>query len=121
MYKNLLNAVTTTTTSEQLDVENMSALALEFTAASISSGNGVFAVAVTIDGVNWVTYNMLIDNVTNTNGQNLTRVASKTLSSNTSVVVFFDQVWFKALRVLCTVTTDGAYSCWVHGNKVAVK
>jgi len=76
-------------------------------------------VQVSADGVNFVAYNMLIDNVTNTNAQNNTRVASKTLSSNTSVIVGLDtlSIGFKAIKVICTVTNDGSYSAILFGNK----
>lgn len=106
-----LSAVTATTTSEAIDVSMRTKLSLQFTAASISSGNGVFSVSVSNDGTNFVTYNRLTTNVTNTNGQTDTRVASVTLSSNTSSIVFFPVGdYFRYIKVTCTVTTDGAYT-----------
>lgn len=114
-----INAVTVTTSGTATDVSNLENMSLQFTAASISSGNGVFTVKVSVDGVNYVGYNMLIDNVTNSNAQNNTRVASKTLSSNTSVIVGLDtlSIGFKSIQVICTVTTDGSYSATLFGNK----
>jgi len=82
---------------------------LQFVAASITSGNGVFTVEVSNDGTNWVVYNRLTSNVTNTNGQTDTRVASSTLNSNTSVVFSIPDV-FAFFRVRVMVTTDGVYS-----------
>lgn len=113
----VLNAVTVDTTSAVVDVSMRSKLSLQLTCADHSSGNGVFTVQVTNsqdpDGTptNWVTYNRLTTNVTNTNAQTDTRVASVTLNSNTSVMVFFPLGdYFKYMRVAVDVTTDGTYS-----------
>src|SRR6266404_1473294 len=67
------------------DVSKRQLRSIMFKAASIASGNGVFKVYVSNDnGVTWVQYNRLTDNVTNTNAQGDTRVSSVTLSSNIS-------------------------------------
>ncbi len=88
-----------------------SKLSLQFIASGITSGNGVFTVDVSNDGTNWIQYNRLTTNVTNTNGQNDTRVASVTLSSNTNAFVFFPVGdYFRYLRVSVDLTTDGVYS-----------
>lgn len=114
----LLSAVVATTTSSPFNIEGFKRVGLQFLAASVSSGNGVFTVEGTIDGVNWVALNMLIDNVTNTNVQTLTRVASKTLSTNTSVLVWLDDILgLKAIRVKVTRTTDGAYSAFATASE----
>lgn len=86
---------------------------VQFTAASITSGNGVFTVEVSNDGTNWVVYSRLTTNVTNTNAQTDTRVASVTLSSNGSSVVFIpDPCAF--YRVKVAPTTDGTYSATAY-------
>lgn len=114
----LLNAVVVTTTSVPFNIEGFKRVGLQFLAASITSGNGVFTVEGTIDGTNWVALNILIDNVTNSNVETLTHVASKTLSSNTSVLVWLDNfLGLKAIRVKATRTTDGTYSAFVIGSK----
>lgn len=82
---------------------------LQFVAASVTSGNGVFTVEVSNDGSNWVAYNKLTTNVTNTNGQTDTRVASVTLNSNTSSVVSLPEN-FAFFRVKVAASIDGAYS-----------
>ena len=88
---------------------------LQLTAASVSSGNGVFTVDVSNDGTNWVAYNRLTTNVTNTNGQTDTRVASVTLSSSTSSVVTIPETDnFVFIRVRVVPTTDGAYTATVY-------
>lgn len=93
------------------DVSMRTKMSLQFVASGVSSGNGVFTVEVSNDGINWVAYNRLTTNVTNTNAQNDTRVASITLSSNTSSIVFFPLGdYFRYMRVNLNVTTDGVYS-----------
>lgn len=84
-------------------------MTLQFVASGITSGNGVFTVEVSNDGVNWVAYNKLTTNVTNTNGQTDTRVASVTLSSNTSSVVSLPEN-FAFYRVKVVASVDGTYS-----------
>lgn len=107
----LLSAVVATTTSSAIRIGKAYGLALQFTAASITAGNGVFTVEVSADNTNWISYNRLISNVTNTNSQHDTRVASVTLSSNTSAMVFFpSNDLFDYIRVTVTRTTDGTYS-----------
>jgi hypothetical protein len=114
----LLNAVVATTTSSAFSVDGFSRVGLQFLAAGISAGNGVFTVEGTIDGINWVALSTLIDNAANTNVQTITRVASKTLSSNTSALVWLDNfLGLTAIRVVVTRTTDGTYSCFATGSE----
>lgn len=84
-------------------------MSFQFIAASITSGNGVFTVDVSNDGINWIAYNRLTTNVTNTNAQTDTRVASVTLSSNTNAVVSIPDS-FSFYRANVVPTTDGLYS-----------
>ncbi len=108
---NVLDGVVVDTTSAAQDVSMRSKMSLQFTCADHGSGNGVFTVEVSNDGTNWVAYNRLTTNATNTNGQTDTRVASITLSSNTSSIVFFPVGdYFRYLRVLVDLTTDGTYT-----------
>lgn len=112
----LLAAVTATTTSAGTYVGNATKMAILLTAAAISSGNGAFTFEVSMDPVGtasptWLAYNRMVDNVTNTNAQTDTRVASKTLSSNTSALLFVpDADMFSLFRTIVTRTTDGTYS-----------
>ncbi len=79
--------------------------------SAITSGNGVYTVLVSNDGTNYAAYNRITSNVTNTNAQTDTRVASVTLSTNTTNFLFFPPGdTFQYLKVVCTVTTDGSYS-----------
>jgi hypothetical protein len=95
--------------SPTIGVGQSGRMSFQFTAASISSGNGVFTVEVSNDGSNFVVYNRMTTNVTNTNAQTDTRVASVTLNSNTSSVVSIPDS-FALYRVRVVMTTDGVYS-----------
>jgi len=107
-----INAQTATYTSDPVNIENAEKVQLEFTRANHSSGSSAFAVTVSVDGVNYVTYNKLIDNVTNTNAQALTRVASASLASDTSKHYTMDltQDAFRFMKVTVTETTDGTHT-----------
>lgn len=116
-----LAAVTGTTTSNEIFVGNFKKIAILLRAASITSGNGVFTVKAgfseeaSVDPT-MTAYNMLIDNVTNTNAQQLTRVASKTLSSNIDAFVWITaETPMTHITVTATVTTDGAYTAIIFG------
>lgn len=97
--------------SDPIPFENFGKNSLQMIASGITSGNGVFTVDVSNDASNWVAYNRLTTNATNTNAQTDTRVASVTLSSNTSSVVSLpitDNFAFWRVRVV--PTTDGTYN-----------
>jgi len=108
----LLSAVTADTTGSPINVEGYSKIGVQFKAASITSGNGVFTLEGTINGVDWVTLPM-ITVAANTNAQTLIRVVSVTLSSNTTNLVWLDpHMALKAIRAKVDMTTDGAYSAF---------
>lgn len=106
-----VTATVANTSALVLDVSKRQLKSIQFTCANHASGNGVFGVEVSNDGINWVVYNRLNDNLTNTNAQTDTRVVAPTLNSNTSKIYFFPTSdYFRYLRVFVTVTTDGLYS-----------
>jgi len=109
----LLTGVTATTTSSPMSVEGFSAVVFQILRENHSVGSSAFTFDGTVDGTNWVALNTLADNVTNTNAQNITRVAGKTLSANGSALLWLDLRNFplKAVRVKVTETTDGTHSC----------
>ena len=88
-------------------------VSIQFSSTGITSGNGVLTVEVSNDGYNWTAYNRLVTNVTNTNAQTDTRVASVTLSTNASSIVVIPDP-FAFYRVLCAVTTDGLYTATAY-------
>jgi len=110
-----LNAVTATTTSEPINIENARRISLLLTRANHSAGSSAFAVTVSVDGATYVTFNKLISNATNTNAQTLTRVASVSLASDTTSEVAMDleHSIFRWMKVTVTETTDGTHTAKV--------
>lgn len=108
----VLDAVTATTTSEPVNIENAEKITLMLTRTNHSAGSSAFAVTVSIDGITYVTFNKLISNVTNTNAQTKTRVASVSLASDTSSAVDMDleNSIFRWMKVTVTETTDGTHT-----------
>src|SRR4051794_22900787 len=125
-----LNAVTATTTSKKFFVGGAKRVGIHLRAAAITSGNGAFAIkgssepfdiaqSVSFDEFNnphggatvtMTALNMFIDNLTNTNAQNYTRVNGKTLSSNGDAFLWLDpKVLTNWLELTVTRTTDGTY------------
>jgi hypothetical protein len=90
----------------------MGKTSIQFIAASVSSGNGVYTVEVSNDGTNWTAYNRLTTNVTNTNSQTDLRASSVTLNATGTAVVSIPDA-FVFLRIKVVPTTDGTYSAVV--------
>ncbi|MFW5902982.1 MAG: hypothetical protein ACOCTT_03780 [archaeon] len=117
---NLFDAVSDTgvNTSDSCLVAGARAVSVEFTAENVSSGNGVFSIEVSMDGGDsWTSYNMLVENTTNTNSEDITRVDEVTLDSNDSEMLFMDKSTLGGLthvRVKVDVTTDGDYSADIN-------
>jgi hypothetical protein len=107
----LLSAVTVDTTGETFDVSKRQLKSIQFICSGHTSGSGAFTLEISNDGTNWVTYNRLISNVTNTNTQGDIRTSAPTLSTNTSAVYFFPTSdYFTYIRATVDVTTDGVYT-----------
>lgn len=103
--------VTATTTSAAIRLEGVKKLSLQVTRSNHSSGTSTFTVTVSNDGTNYVAYSKLISNVTNTNAQTITRVASVALASDTSSVIEFDDSFLYAfMKVVATEATDGTHN-----------
>ena len=78
-----------------------------------NAGTSTFNVQVTYDGSTWVDYNKLITNVTNTNAQMPTRVASVALIGTSTSMVSMDLKDDAVFAVRCIVVeaTDGTHRC----------
>lgn len=81
-----INAATSTTTSNKIWVGDCKRVAILLRGATMTSASGVFTFKGGFGNdagsdPTMTALNTLIDNVTNTNGQTLTRVASKTLTT----------------------------------------
>lgn len=110
--------VTVDTTGPAIDVSLRQLKSIQFK-ADVTSGNGVFTIEVCNGdpsiAANWLAYNRLTTNVTNTNAQTDARVASVTLSSDTTAFVFFPiGDYFRYIRCKVDQTTDGTYFAYLE-------
>jgi hypothetical protein len=128
-----LNAVTATTTSAKFWVGGARKIGILLRRADHSSGSSAFAVKGSLEpyalgaaetdefgnrkggaGVTMTALNTLIDNVTNTNAQTLTRVNGKTLSANGDAFLWVSpETPVNWLEITVTETTDGTHSAWI--------
>ena len=112
---------TETTVSSRIWVGDYKRVAILFRRANHAAGATALSITAGFaqlpsDNPTMTTYNMLVDNVTNTNGQNYTRVASKSLSANGDAMVWMDpSAPATHIAVTLTETTDGTHSAWVIG------
>ena len=110
-----INAATATTTSVAIPIDDAEKITLQFKRSSHGSGSTAFTVTVSVDGTTFVAFNQLLSNVTNTNSQTPVRVASVSLSSNTSELYSMDleNNVFQFMKVTATETTDGTHDAYV--------
>jgi hypothetical protein len=128
-----LDAVTATTTSSKFWVGGARRIGIMLRRADHSSGSSAFAVKGSLEpygignggadavgnklggtAVTMTALNMLIDNVTNTNAQTLTRVNGKTLSADGDAFLWLSpECLVNWLEITVTETTDGTHSAWI--------
>jgi hypothetical protein len=106
-----LNAVTATvanTATGIWDVSKRQLKSIQFTASSITTRSGVFGVEVSNDGVNWIVYSRLTNNVVNGITEGDVRTAAPTMAASTSAIYFFPTSdYFRYIRVFITITDTG--------------
>lgn len=107
-----LNAVTATTTSNEIPISGAKKVTLALTRANHGSGSSAFKVQVSVDGSTYVDYNGLMEDLTNTNAQDVTRVTTITLSANGTTMARLDlsSMGFLGMKVVVTETTDGTHT-----------
>jgi hypothetical protein len=112
---------TATATSTKIFIGDFTRVALLYRRANHSAGSTAFTVkagfGTDVDANPTMTaYNMLIDNVTNTNAQMPTRINSKSLASDIDAMVWMDPAAPAThIEITATETTDGTHSAWVIG------
>ena len=113
--KRIIDAVTATTVSDPYVVAGAKKVTLAFTRADHTAGTSTFSVEGSLDGVTYFPLNKLIPNLTNTNAQTLTRVASVALAANGTSVASIDLEHdaLYTIRVTATEGTDGTHSAVV--------
>ena len=111
----VLDEVVATTTSSAINIEDAKKVVLVYKRADHSAGGTVFSATVSVDGVNYITYNKWLTNVANTNGEMQTRVASVTsgAANVTGMLTMSPEDGFKDIKVTATETTDGTHSAWL--------
>ena len=112
----VLDDVTATTTSTAISIAGAKKVILVYKRADHNEGKTVFSAQVSLDGVNYITYNKWISNVANTNAQTLTRVASvDTGTANaTGLLTMSPEDGFLDIKVTATETTEGTHSAWLY-------
>lgn len=108
-----LDGVTATTESSAIDVKYAKKITFMFTRADNAGGSSTFTVTGSIDGTNYADLNKLISNVTNTNSQTLTRIASVAISNtNATSTASLDlqHDLFKYIKVTVTEVADGTHT-----------
>ena len=113
-----LNAVTATTTSNKFFVGGAKRVGILMRRANHGSGSSAFTIKGSLDYGDvtpvMTALNVWIDNVTNTNGQQLTRVVGKTLAADGDAFLWLDKNCFvNYLEITVTETTDGTHSAWI--------
>lgn len=114
-----LNAVTATTTSNKFYVGDAKKVAILLRRADHSSGTSTFTINASLDEVGTVTptmtaLNLWIDNLANTNSQQLLRLTSKALAANGDAFLFLDpSVHVNWIAITVTEGTDGTHSAWI--------
>ena len=120
-HPTVINAVTVTTTSAAQLVAGARGVGIEFYSTAVEGTQdrvGNIKITVSMDGgTTFKDYNMLIDNVANTNAQNLTRVASKELTGVSSAILWMTPetlsgiTHIKAVFTRTTAGTNGTFTC----------
>ena|SRR3990167_7928846 len=116
-FETLLDSVDSTQSGSAAGVAGYRRLGLQIKAALVSSGSGIFKLEGTINGTDWKAL-ALIDTLANTNSQTLTRVLSKTISSNVNTLLWVDgDLSLRAVRATLTWATDGSYSAYLIASE----
>ena len=120
-HPTVIDAVTDTATSSAQLVAGARGVGIEFYSTAVDSIQdrvGNIKITVSMDGgTTFRDYNMLIDNVVNTNVQNLTRVASKELTGVSSAILWMTPetlsgiTHIKAVFTRTTAGTNGTFTC----------
>jgi len=77
--------------AEKIDIAGASSVSIQIIGGgTFNNRSGALTIYLSNDGSNFTAFNMLIDNVTNTNSQDKTRVASKTVNSAISAILTLD-------------------------------
>lgn len=108
----VLDAVEADTTSSAVNVEGAKKIGLWLHTTQADTD---FSVTISLDGTNFVTYNKIITNVTNTNSQMPIRVATIRPSASTYTYATLDPIDpIKELKVVADENTGAVINAWVY-------
>lgn len=106
-----LDEIVETTESDAVPCIGAKAIMLTLVeGGTVLNRSGELTITVSNDGEDFYDYNMLIDNVANSNAEQLTRVASKTRNSAGGDLLFFSKETLGAInyfKVKVTLTDGG--------------
>jgi hypothetical protein len=109
----LFDGAVATGTSAIIDIKGAERVTLICNRASHTAGTTTFTGEVGA-GTAYASYNKWISNVTNTNAQDLTRVANLVLNSNsTGFLTMSPEDAFEFIKITATRATDGAHTAWL--------
>lgn len=109
----VLDGVTATTTANPVNILGAKRVTLVCKRADHVSGSSTFTAKVGV-GTDLADYKKWISNASNTNAQNLTRVASLVLSTNgVDFLTMSPEDVFDTIEVKVTEATDGTHSAWL--------
>ena len=103
----LLNAVTDTTTSEIYDASKRYIRSIEYIASSMPAANvsqAILTFLVSNDGTNFVGYNRLITNVTDSITGTDARVAGTTITASANTMLMFSEDYFRYFKATVSLT-----------------
>lgn len=110
----IFSSVATTSTSSDINIAGAKRITLLLTRNNqgAAAASTTFSVTASPDGSTFLAFNKLVDNVTNTNAQNLTRVASKVLNATGTAMVSMDlqHDYLKLFRLTAVRVLDGTSS-----------
>lgn len=106
--RTIFSDVTSTITSDPIDIDGAGKVTVFLQETSTNMGTSTYTFQVSVDGTNYVTYNKLIDNVANSISQNITRVASKQFQSAGTALYDLDlsSGGYKHMKVINTIEGD---------------
>lgn len=113
--------MTATTVSSKIWIGDFDRVAILYRRANHSAGSTAFTVKagfgeLASDTPTMTAYNMLIDNLTDTNAQSETRINSKTLNADGDAMVWMDPACPAThIEITATETTDGTHSAFIFG------
>ena len=113
VHKTVLHdAIVETATSSAISIAGVRGVGIQITATGITTRSTVLTITVSMDGgTTYQAYSRLVSNATNTNVQNVTRVASVTQGATGTTIFWLDPTTLAGLthfKAVATITDSGS-------------